>query len=645
MTTSDFRDPVGELRPGQTLVFESRIGIEASDEIVHYQGFEFGVDLDLQRPKSSANSEQYRRVDYKKQFIRVSEKYHRQPESRFLLIANEKTDVNDIEKWTQLADYFGSSLDVWDVSYYGFLDLIRNVDRDKSLLEQWSGMTIIIPNNYYKTPHGTTVAFEQLARPQFLKAAADHHISFYIVGDSRTGGESMLATSLIPVGEEKEPDRSRSRKQFLKDVGRWNDYVARSQEVVGGVTGISRDFADMSLGGVHEFDINKRTFLFQPDKKWLEREARRLQRKLSKDDPLHRWIVVHRYDTGETDTAWGFFKKRQVGKLEVRRTLDASKGSAVLFEVDSIDAIDDDFINSKANKHGILLALKFEDKVDRFIRLVSERIFPRFSENYIDRPLTDDEVRQIGAELVETILADLYNEQRVARECRTWGRKGVRVLMPKLNYLAERSLNYGVTHRQIVENEVSLNLLYELLANIRYMALKSKTIWDSALIPTSFFKRSRAVSKYMLNRVDRIATNIFGRIPSWWDRITSTDDDYDPFGGAKNDSPRGIERKIANEEMEKFEKELWRRKVSVKSYSQAQEHAGLTYDPELLTEEMRVMTGQQYDRIVQAERMAEKERAETEYAIAKERSELLVPLRTTIEQTTTSTTQSIPTAQ
>ena len=98
----------------------------------------------------------------------------------------------------------------------------------------------------------------------------------------------------------------------------------------------------------------------------------------------------------------------------------------MLFEVDGIDAIDPQFINSKANKHGIFLALKFEDKVDRFIRLVSERTFPRYSENYIDRPLTDAEVQEIGTELVDSILVDLFNEQRVAREPKTWGRSGVR---------------------------------------------------------------------------------------------------------------------------------------------------------------------------------------------------------------------------
>ena len=632
--SADFEKRVSELRPGENAIIETRIGIHDKPGAIPYQGFAVGVDLDLQRPGSSSQSDQYRRIDYRKTFIRVSERYLREEGSRFLLIANEKTTTDDIDKWTQLADYFGSGLDVWDVSYYGFLDLVRAVDKDQSLLKQWEGMTIIVPNNYYSTPNGRTVAFEQLAKGQFLRAANDFDINFYIVGDSRTGGEEMLANSLIPVTDNKTPSQLKTQKDFLKSVRRWNKYVAGNQDVVGGVTSNAQDIADASLGAVHQLDIDKRTILFHPNKEWLEAEAKRLQRKLSKSDPLRRWIIVHRYDTGDTDTSWGFFRKRKIGKLEVRRTLDATKGSAVLFEVDSIDAIDRGFITSQANKHGIFLALKFEDKVDRFIRLVSERTFPRYSEKFIDRPMTDDEVREIGQELVDSILTDLYNEQKTARQCRTWGRGGVRGIMPKLNYLAERSLNYGVTHRQMLENEISLGLLYELLANLRYMAVKSRTIWDHAIFPTAFFKRSRAVSNYMVQRSDRIVTNIFGRAPSWWDRITSPGDDYNPFGSAKKKAPQGIERQTADARIAEHDARLKREQPSVEIYAGSQNHPGLTYDPELLTENVRVMPGWKYDELVATERQATRQRYETEIAIQGERADLLVPMATAKAETT-----------
>lgn len=633
--------PVRELEPGQSVRVETRLGIRANAPATPYQKFEVGVELDLQRPASSDNPDAYRAVDSRKTFIRVSEQYLREEGSRFLLIANQKTTVNDIEKWTQLADYFGSGLDVWDVSYYGFLDLLRELPGNQSLLKQWRGMTIIIPNNYYQTPAGSTVAFDQLAKWQFRKAAADFDINFYVVGDSRTGGEQMLADALIPVDEMDSPSDHETRKDFLREVDRWNRYIRKSKQVVGGATKDIRDFADASLGSVHRFDIKKRTFLFQPEPKWLEKQAKKLQRHLSKHDPLHRWVVVHRYDTGDSDTSWGFFRKRDIGKIEVRRTLDSSTGSAVLYEVDSIDAIDQGFIDSKQNKHGIFLALKFEDKVDRFIRLASERLFPRYSEKYVDRPLTDDEVREIGSELLDSILVDLYNEQRIARHAKTWGRSHVDTLLPKLNYIAERSLNYGVTLDQMQQNEASLALLYDLVAHIRHIAESSKSAWDSVWIPTSRFKRSRAVSAHMHDRADRILTSIFGRQLSWWQKASSPNDDYDPMGMSLQDRPEGIERQIADREVEDRLKALQRRRVSLKRYTAAQDHPGLTYAPELLPSSERVLSGEQYDAMAKRESTAMNQRRVTEAAIMAKRSDLLVPLKTV---TNVEESISIPTA-
>jgi hypothetical protein len=635
-----FQVPIRELRSGQTHLIETRVGVLETPEVVPYQGVAIGIDIDLQRPRSSPQAEQYRRVDYRKVFIRISERYRREDGSRFLLVANEETTVSDVEKWTQLADYFGSGLDVWDVSYYGFLDLMRAVDRDRSLLEHWRGMTIIIPNNHFETPHGTTSALQQLAKPQLLKAADDYDINFYVVGDSRSGGEEMLEAALVPVNDDRPPSPLKTEQDFLRELKRWAKYVRQSKDVVGGATADVRDLADVSLGAIHEFNIRKRTFLFQPDSGWLKGQATRLQNKLSRIDPLHRWIIVHRYDTGDTDTSWGFFRTRNVGTLEVRRTLDASKGSVVHYRVDSIDAINENFINSKQNKHGIFLALKFEDKVDRFVRLVSERTFPRYSEHFIDRPLSDDEVREIGTELVDSILVDIFNEQNVARNSKTWGPFGVDVLTPKLNYLAERALNYGLTRRQMQENEITVDLLYRLLANLRYMARRSQTAWDSAWIPTSLFKRGRALSAHMRDRIDRVVISLFGRQPSWWQRRTSSRRDADPFGGAKKGDAEESIRSIAERQLTAMEDELDRIQFPIESYAAAQNHPGLTYDPELLPQPARVLSAKQFDRLLAKEAHAREVRRVTEAAVKEERKDLLVPLQRT--HTSVSQPTSVP---
>ena len=82
---SEFAKPISELRPGHTEIIETRIGVKQSRDIVPYQGFAIGVDLHLQRPKSSPNHDKYRRVDYRKTFIRISEQYTRSEDARFFV--------------------------------------------------------------------------------------------------------------------------------------------------------------------------------------------------------------------------------------------------------------------------------------------------------------------------------------------------------------------------------------------------------------------------------------------------------------------------------------------------------------------------------------------------------------------------------
>jgi len=622
---SIFQHPIANLPPGGQCIIEVRVGIRSGADVTPYEDFTLAIDLHLQRPGSSQQQAEYRSIDCRKAQVRVSERYRRDSDARFLLIANQKTTVNDIEKWTQLADYFGSGIDIWDISYYGFLDLVRAVDRDETLMEQWRGMTIIIPNNYYSTPTGKTSAFDQLCKTQFLHAAADFDISFYIVGDANTGSPEQLATALIPVQHAAQKRTFDSRSQFFKEVERWNQYIARSQDVVGGTASDIRDFADLAMGSRHEVTIKQRTLLFQPSAAALIKKAKRLAAKLTRDDPLHRWIAIYRQDTGDTDTSWGFLRSRQLGTVELRRTLDATKGSVVLYQVESIDAIERDFIDSQANKHGIFLALKFEDKVDRFIRLVSERTFPRYSEKYVDRPLSDQEVAKIGGELVDSILTDVFNEQHSARHARIWGRSGVSALLPKLNYLAERAMNYGITYQQMHDNEVGLNLLYELLASIWALAEKAGSGWDSVWLPTSYFKRGRAVSTHMRDRIDSILTSMFGQELSRWQKMTRSDGDYDALGNSRKKAPQGIERHLANQRMADLISKR-RRGREFNRYVRAQQQAGLTYDPEVLQPESRVLSGKEFDQRLATEREAAQQRGATEKAVLAQRSDLLVAL-------------------
>lgn len=145
----------------------------------------------------------------------------------------------------------------------------------------------------------------------------------------------------------------------------------------------------------------------------------------------------------------------------------------------------------------------------------------------------------------------------------------------------------------------------------------------------------------MHDRADRILTSIFGRQLSWWQKASSPNDDYDPMGMSLQDRPEGIERQIADREVEDRLKALQRRRVSLKRYTAAQDHPGLTYAPELLPSSERVLSGEQYDAMAKRESTAMNQRRVTEAAIMAKRSDLLVPLKTV---TNVEESISIPTA-
>ena len=160
--------------------------------------------------------------------------------------------------------------------------------------------------------------------------------------------------------------------------------------------------------------------------------------------------------------------------------------------------------------------------------------------------------RKSENELVDSILNDIYNEQENARESRMWGRSGVNTLLPNLNYLSQRAMNYSITYPQMQENKVSLNLLIELLGSLRALADTAKSVWDSSWLPTSYFKRSRAVSTYMHKQIDSIFTSIFGRELSRWNRITRTDSKDEHSGKSRMNAARGSARHAADQEANKI---------------------------------------------------------------------------------------------
>lgn len=88
---------------------------------------------------------------------------------------------------------------------------------------------------------------------------------------------------------------------------------------------------------------------------------------------------------------------------------------------------------------------------------------------------------------------------------------------------------------------------------------------------------------------------------------------------------RGSARHTADQEANKIARQRGKDKRFGR-YTRAQQQPGITYDPEVLLPESRVMSGRDFDQLLAIERDAARERQKTEQAVLAKRSDLLVPL-------------------
>ena len=130
--------------------------------------------------------------------VNITQPYKKSPNAKFLLIANNETSTDQIAAWREAINFFGSDLDVLDLSYYGFLDLANKINAKHSLLNQWRGMTFIIANNTFENNNMETAGKKLLAKQQFLEACMEYDINFYIIGGANVGGSHILDKAIIP---------------------------------------------------------------------------------------------------------------------------------------------------------------------------------------------------------------------------------------------------------------------------------------------------------------------------------------------------------------------------------------------------------------------------------------------------------------
>ena len=112
---------------------------------------------------------------------------------------NAETHKQTTEDIQQFFKEIGSKIDIWDISSYGALDLEKQTDSGKSLLQDFEGKTIIVLNHTFNANQQEAVITSYfISKHQLIRAANEFGIDFVFLGTVKFQGVHILDELSLP---------------------------------------------------------------------------------------------------------------------------------------------------------------------------------------------------------------------------------------------------------------------------------------------------------------------------------------------------------------------------------------------------------------------------------------------------------------
>lgn len=242
--------------------------------------------------------------------VRVAKKYLKTPGSDILLVINKDTHIRTVQDVLAYYKMLGSEVDIWDVAHYGLLNLEHQQENGRSLMQDFEGKTVLILNNDFKSNQGSEVYSSQLVdKRQFLRAANDYGINFYLLGRTEFQGEDIRDALQIPSSEPESIswyDGRRATRRALKrriEEGIQTDEGVLSAPL-GDIALPVDNFSNRAIG----WRASGRLFLWARwrfSAKRLRKKTEQLLQLLQKRYPHERFIGVYDWDVKEKGLVLG----------------------------------------------------------------------------------------------------------------------------------------------------------------------------------------------------------------------------------------------------------------------------------------------------------------------------------------------------
>lgn len=286
--------------------------------------------------------------------IRAETSYTYDPDSRVVLVTNDRTSQEAYNAWaTLLQDELELPFAHWSIGRYGHFDQQVDLEDGTTLRAQLEDRMVLVLNHHFHptSTHDLELPSDYLKGQDFREGATTNNTHMLVVGSSAFDMQQWLEpTSDWRSGGDTFPD---ARRFLAKEAATGGPLV---QEL----------FKEDITTYVDEVALHTWTFFSTPGPEALEKAARELMDALAAQHPNRRYVLVMRpEDAPERDgRRWLLFPRWRLGVAEVRRTLNTETSSGVVLRASDEEMNTAAFIHSARVRYALILALPFEDKLD-----------------------------------------------------------------------------------------------------------------------------------------------------------------------------------------------------------------------------------------------------------------------------------------
>lgn len=332
---SGFSQSVALLAPGASFIVKGTLSFDQNH--LPYTDVNISTNLSL---KTLESKNEVREIQMRTFRFSIAQTFSGAKDAQWLIITNGGTKREEYLAWLKLASQLKKKIDVWDLSYQGYLAWMKTLAAGSSLSDIYAGKTVIVLNNTFLHDNADTNSRAMFSQPDTIKALAEKGTRFYFVGGARDDAQWLIDSLLTPSATESAGIRS-----FEFDAAL--DYFKKKSPV--------------DLNASYFIDVQEK-FLRTPDQNTFLKRVNKIRATLADSYPNTRFMISLQTNAVEKLND-DFYALYRLGRLTVTPSLDRrAEGHLVWLPRDESEMKTSEFVLGAENVQALLLASNIQDR-------------------------------------------------------------------------------------------------------------------------------------------------------------------------------------------------------------------------------------------------------------------------------------------